>query len=301
MKEQNLEQLKREYMKIPIPEELDFVVKKTLKESIKSMNKKNRLKKAGVAAASVAAAAVILTVGVNSSPAFAKTLSDIPVIRNIVKVLTFKEYTVNEDTFDADIKVPAIDGLKNKELEKSLNEKYLAENKELYDQFMADMKELKENNGGHLGVESGYVVKTDNERILSVGRYVVNTVASSSTTFQYDTIDKKNEILITLPSLFKDESYVDVISDNIKEQMKEQLQADENKVYWLKGAEGVDDSTVECFDKISKDQSFYISPEGKLVISFNKYEVAPGYMGMAEFTIPTEILSKILAGDEYIK
>ena len=52
---------------------------------------------------------------------------------------------------------------------------------------------------------------------------------------------------------------------------------------------------------IQNKEQHYRLAEGKLVISFDKYEVAPGYMGMAEFTIPTEILSKILAGDEYIK
>ncbi|MDU5177028.1 RsiV family protein, partial [Clostridium sp.] len=41
--------------------------------------------------------------------------------------------------------------------------------------------------------------------------------------------------------------------------------------------------------------------EGKLVISFDKYEVAPGYMGVVEFVIPTEILSDSLVSNEYIK
>jgi len=55
----------------------------------------------------------------------------------------FKEYTVNEDRFKADIKVPAIEGLENKELQNSLNEKYLAENKKLYEEFMAEMENMK--------------------------------------------------------------------------------------------------------------------------------------------------------------
>lgn len=298
-KDNKLEQLKKEYMNVPIPRELDFTVKKALKESRVNMNSKNKFKRIRTAAASIVAATVILTAGVNVSPAFAKTLSEVPVVGNIVKVLTFKEYTVQEDTFDADIKVPAIDGLENKKLESSLNEKYLAENKKLYEQFMADMKDLKEKGGGHLGVDSGYVVKTDNDRILSVGRYIVETAASASTTFKYDTIDKKNQVLITLPSLFKDESYVDVISENIKNQMLEQHKSDENKIYWVAGIE--EDGLVDLFEKISPEQSFYINPEGKLVISFDEYEVAPGYMGVVEFVVPTEAITNILVSNEYIK
>jgi hypothetical protein len=37
------------------------------------------------------------------------------------------------------------------------------------------------------------------------------------------------------------------------------------------------------------------------VISFNKYEVAPGYIGTPKFEIPTEAITDILVGNEYIK
>lgn len=300
MKNDNLKQLKKEYMDVPIPEELDFVVRKAIKESRSNgIKRKGRFRKAVAAAASIAATVAVLTVGINTSPAFAKTLSKVPLVGGIVKVLTFREYTVDENTFNANIKVPEISGLKDEKLQNSLNEKYLKENEKLYEQFIEDMEDMKEKGGGHLGVDSGYVIKTDNDRILSVGRYVVNTVASSSTTFKYDTIDKKNEVLITLPSLFKDDSYVDIISENIKEQMRELHKADEGKIYWVEGVE--EEGLVDLFEKISKEQSFYINSEGKLVISFDKYEVGPGYMGIQEFVIPTEVISEVLVSDDYIK
>lgn len=298
--DKNLEKWKKEYMDVLIPEELDFVVKKALKESgVNIVNKKSNIKRIRIAAAFVAAVFVAFTISINTSPVFAATLSKVPVVGSIVKVLTFREYIVNEDTFNSNIEVPAIQGLENKALENSLNEKYLEEGKNLYEDFKADMEEIKKMGGGHLGVDSGYEVKTDNDKILSIGRYTVNTVASSSTTMKYDTIDKKNEILITLPSLFKDDSYVDIISENIKKQMVELNKADSQKYYWVAGIEK--ESTMELFEKISKDQNFYINPEGKLVISFDKYEVAPGYMGIVQFVIPTDILSDILVSNEYIE
>lgn len=299
MNNKDLEQLKKEYMETPIPDELDFTVKRALKQGRINMRKKNNMKKIGVAAASVVVSVGILTAGVNTNPALAENLSKMPVVKDIVKVLTFKHYEVDEDTYHADIKVPQIQGLGNKELENSLNEKYLSENKELYDKFMKEYNELKEADGGHLGVDSGYVIKTDTDDILSIGHYVVNTVGSSSTTFKYDTIDKKGEVLITLPSLFKDDSYVKVISENIKKQMLENHKADENNIYWVEGIQ--EEGMAGLFESISDTQNFYISEEGKLVISFDKYEVAPGYMGVLEFTIPTETISDILIGNEYIK
>lgn len=300
MKDKNLQQLKKNYMDIPIPVELDFIVKKSLEDNgVKITNSRANFKGIKIAAASIAAAVALFTVGVNSSPVFAASLSNVPVVGSIVKILTFREYTVNEDSYNADIKVPSIQGLENKDLENNLNDKYLTENKKLYEDFMADMEDMKSKGDGHLGVSSGYVVKTDNDKLLSIGRYVVNTVGSSSTTMKYDTIDKQSEILITLPSLFKNDSYVNIISENIKKQMIEQNKADENKFYWVEGIEK--DINMDLFEKISKDQNFYINSEGKLVISFDKYEVAPGYMGVVEFVIPTEILSDSLVSNEYIK
>ncbi|MBP1961008.1 RsiV family protein [Paenibacillus aceris] len=291
--DRKLEEMKQQYRDIPIPKELDFIVTKAIKRHTK---KKSSLKWLTAAAA----AAVILVASVNTSPVFAHALSEVPLVGNLIKVLTFREYKFEGQTYEAKLEVPAITDMQNKSLEEELNQKYLAESKKLYSDFMSDMEKMKaEGTGGHLGVNSGYVVKTDTDRILSVGRYVVNTVGSSSTTFKFDTIDKKKEILITLPSLFKDERYIDVISENIKEQMRDQMSKDPQKIYWVQGAAT---QMSELFEKIKKDQNFYLNASGQLVISFQKYEVAPGYMGVPEFIIPTSVLSDLLVNkDEYLR
>ena len=297
MEDKKLQFLKNQYLNTPIPEELDFIVKKSIEDGGTHKMKRNKLfKRVSVSIASIAAAAAILIVGINTSPAFASTLEKIPFVGSIVKVLTFREYTLEEERFKADIKVPSIEGLENKELQNSLNEKYIAENKKLYEEFMADVEEAREK-GGYLGVDSGYEVKTDTDRILSIGRYVLKIAGSSSTEIKYDTIDKKEGILITLPSLFKDDSYIEIISENIKDQMRERMKKEEGVSYWI-------DQELEYgepFDKISANQNFYITAEGKLVISFDRAEVAPGYMGVQEFEIPTEVINDILVSNEYIK
>jgi len=289
----NIEQLKKSYTEVPIPEELDFIVKKAIRQS--------RMKRTNMRWIIGTAAAVIVFVsGVNSSPAFANAFSNIPVLGKIVEVITFREYNVDEDTYNANLKVPAVTNLENKTLEQMLNNKYLDENKKLYAEFQKDMDDLKKQGGGHLGIDTGYEVKTDNDQILSIGRYEVNTVGSSSTTMKYDTIDKKNQVLISLPSLFKDDAYIALISDNIKQQMLEQMKSDPDKTYWVK-KDDKDTDPLDDFQSIQKDQSFYINKEGKLVISFDKYEVAPGYMGIVEFVIPTDKIASDLVSSEYIK
>lgn len=284
--DKKLEALRIEYKNTPIPDDLDFIVKKALQQKKKrNVNKMKRLIGIGVAA-------LIFITGINASPKLANALSEVPIVGSLIKVLTFTEFKVDEGTAKMEIKVPAITNMENKTLESTLNKKYLAESKKLYNDFMAEIEEVKKNGGGHLGVESGYDVKTDNDQILAVGRYVVSTVNSYSE-YTYDTVDKKNELLITLPSLFKDDSYLNLINENIKEQMRRQMDRDPDKFYWLDDEMG--------FKTIAKDQSFYINDKGKLVIVFNKYEVAPGYMGVCEFTIPTDVIANALASKEYIK
>jgi len=112
---------------------------------------------------------------------------------------------------------------------------------------------------------------------------------------QYDTIDKEKEILITLPSLFNNEGYIERISENIKEQMLKEMTNDPDKVYWVK------EGDIDPFVEIDPNQAFYINDMGQLIISFDKYEVAPGYMGIVEFVVPTEVIEDLLVSQEYIK
>lgn len=289
----NINKLIEDYKQVPIPDELDIIVGNALN---KRKNKRIRYKWIS----GVSAAAIFFIIGINANANIANAFSSIPGVDNIVKVLTFREYKVDEQTYNADMKVPMITNLDNKELESALNEKYLEENKQLYDEFQEEMEFMKQSGEGHLGIDTGYEVKTDNDEILAIARYVVNTVASSSTTMKHDTIDKKNQILLSLPMLFKGDRYISLISENIKEQMKAEMKADENQIYWI-STEEKPDVPIDEFDSIAKDQDFYINDQGKLVISFNKYDVAPGYMGGPEFVIPTDVLADVLVSHMYIK
>ena len=289
-----MNKFRNEYENIEIPDELEFLVRTTIKEQEKKMKRKNIINKSVIAAA---VAGVVFVGSINLSSEISYALSEVPVLGSIVRVLTFKTFELKDNNFDAQLTTPAIEGLDSK-LEAMLNEKYLDENQKLYDDFMKEIDELKkaDMDEAHMGIASGYEVKTDTDKLLVIGRYVVNTAGSSSTTIKYDTIDKQNKLLITLPSLFKDEAYIDIISENIKAQMKEQMK-DENNVYWLEDEMMGD----ENFSKIDKNQSFYITKDNQLVIAFDKYEVAPGYMGNPEFIIPSELLKDVLVSEEYIK
>lgn len=285
-----LKDLEKIYQKTEVPENLEFHVRKSIRSGIM----KKRIQKVNSIAVVILAGFIALGGLVNVNKNVAMAMSQLPVIGKAVEVLSFRFDLVDEAGVYADVEAPVVEGLENEVLQNTLNEKYLEEAEALYNEFMADMGDIIES-GGHLGVNSGYEVKTDTDQMLSIGRYVVNTVGSSSTTYEYDTIDKVNGVLITLPGLFKDTQYINVISEYLIEEMKTEMAEDEDKVYWVM------DDDFAIFEAIDPNQQFYITESGKLVLSFDKYEIAPGYMGVIEFEIPTELIENLLVGDAYIK
>ena len=288
-----MDKLKNYYETIEIPEELDRVVRASIQEAQMKRKKKRPVFRNSFIG--VAAAAALFVGSVNVSPAFAKSMADVPILGSIVEVFTVQQLTVDKGNYQADVSTPIITGLEDEDLQAGLNEKYAKENKELFEQFEKEIAEMEELGGGHLGVDAGYEVLTDNDLILSIMRYEVNTVASSSTTMSYDTIDKVDQVLITLPSLFKDDSYIEAINAYIADEMERQMAEDEMISYFI------NDEYAEGFTTIKPDQNFYITDDQKLVISFDKYEVAPGYMGVVTFEIPTDVVKDLLVSDVYIR
>ena len=102
-------------------------------------------------------------------------------------------------------------------------------------------------------------------------------------------MSKTDHKLLTLAGLFKNDGYIQAISKDITAQMTQRMQADDSLVYDLKSADD-----PQGFAAIKADQDFYINDKGQLVICFDKYEVAPGYMGAQEFVISLDAIQPLL-------
>lgn len=275
----NINDLKKEYMDIKIPENLDDVVK----ESIKKVDRKSIVNKKIIGSAAVLA----IIFGINISPAFADVVSDIPIVGNIVKLVTVKNYTLKKNNVEADIKVPAIEGLENKQLEENLNKEFIENGKKIYEELIEEFPSI---NNQMKYVGSDYKIKADNDSFLSIEITKEEIQASSYTTKKHYTIDKNKQIVLTLPMLFEGENYIEEISNDIKAQMIENMKKDSNLIYFLESYEN--EEVIDSFDKIKENQDFYINNDGNLVICFDEYEVAPGYMGTLEFIISDKIFKK---------
>lgn len=226
---------------------------------------------------------VVVLVNVNKNVAYA--MQDIPIIGNLIKVVTVNKKDVANEYHYEDINVPQIESQEG--LEESID--YInADIKELTDavieQFEKDAEALPDS---HFGLSIDYETVTNNENWFTLKLILHYAAGSTSTDYQFYHIDKKAGKIVKLSDLFNDEyDYVTDISNEIIRQMNDQMDKDSSKSYWVK-REGKENFYE--FENIDPEQNFYFSDNGNIVIVFEKYEVAPGYMGSCEFEIPKEI------------
>ncbi|MFR4986943.1 MAG: RsiV family protein [Lachnospirales bacterium] len=274
-----IKKLKKEYDNINVKEEGVFLMKKSI-EQAKRENKNNKVKY--VTVASIAALAVFIALP-NLSSNIAMAMSKIPVIGKIVEVITIDKY--DEDGKNISAKTPVVKDENNSSSLDNFNEKTDEYIKSLTEKFKQDFKE-----GDNKSLDIDYDVIRDNEDLFSL---IINGTETEASGYMFSKIyhiDKNTGNIIELKDIFKDGSdYVDILSKNIKEQMKQQMDSDESKSYFLN-----DEIEENNFNKIKEDQNFYFNRENNLVICFDEYEVAPGYMGTVEFIIPSDVVENIL-------
>lgn len=250
-------------------------------------NKGSIFRKIAYGAVGLAASFVL---AVNCIPSLAYAASSVPVLGDVVRIVTFGRFEVSEENYEAKVVTPKIEGLLNKELEEKLNKEFENNANTIIAAFENDIRKMSELYGDenfYLSVTADYEVKTDNEDILAVNFYFTTIEASAVTANRFYNIDKKAGTIITLDSLFKENAdYVTPISGYILVEMKKQND-NGTGFYFLDGEED------ERFTVIRNDQHFYINNSGNIVICFDEYEVAAGAQGCPEFEIPADVIQHI--------
>lgn len=293
--EEGLQALKRDYQKPQMSKNQLEKLRKRMEEADMANRRegnKKRLIRFGGAAAAIVAAFMILP---NTSAAIAHAMEQIPIIGQLVEVVTFRDYSYETDRNMADVEVPEIkldeqvaDSEVKEELERS-TEEINAEIQKITDQLIEEFE-------ANLEYEEGYqdiVVKSEilaTEADYFTLKLICYQGAGSGYQWNYYyTIDLNTGERLQLKDIFQDGAdYITPISENIKEQMQTQMDADEQVYYWLN-----DEIEEWNFKAITDETSFYLNDKGNVVIGFDEGEVAPMYMGTVEFEIPAEALQGI--------
>lgn len=285
-----MEKWKKEYEEIKVPEELKGKMEAAILRAKKEKRKMKRTKLYKTFG-SMAAVLVVALVVPNTSQTAAAAMQSIPVLGNFFELVTIRDYHVDTEHYVADVSVPEL-AMSQAEGEvantgtgaaeaaqetvKDINIDIQAITDELLEEFQA---KYEANEDGHHTLSVDSEVLTDDEKYFSLGLNIFEAEASGYERQRHYTIDKTTGKRVQL-SDFYGEDYVEIITEEVKEQMREQMAADENVMYW------VDDEMDEfSFKQIDEKQDFYVNKDGKVVICFDEYEVAPGSMGYIEFVL----------------
>lgn len=274
-------ELRRQYEEIPVPEEARRRMEEGIQMAKQEKGQKNRgliwLRRAGETAA---AAMAVITVLVNASPAAAQVMEQIPVIGTIAQVVTFRTYEDHSGKGEANVEIPKIEE----------EGQTLEANREIEDYADSLIREYEDKirageDQENYALDSTYEVVFENDRYVCI-RIDTTVVMASGTQFvKVFTVDKETgETVSLLQMLGGDETMLAAVSSNIMDQMREQMAADENVIYYLDS-----DMPEWDFKGLDGDESYYFDQDGELVVTFDEYEVAPGYMGAVEFVIPKSV------------
>ncbi len=295
----DLKDAKNIYDHIVVPEELDRRLRETLKNAPEPVKKPASFVRFGKGIAAAAAALFLcFTVGLNTSESFAMEAAKLPIIGTFAKVLTIRSYETTEDTTTTKVEIPEI---QVENAEKDVANAITDVNSEiqsLVDDFTAQKeKEIEEykdaffETGGTeeewaertIDVNVNYEVKHQSDTTLSllVDAYI------SWFNFQEErhfyNIDLVTGKELALTDLLGEDAY-EYASECVLKQIHEMIEAEpDTYIFW-----GINDGGEmnEEFPGVTGDTPFYINEAGNVVISYNKYEIGPGYMGIQEFEIP---------------
>lgn len=293
--EEELRVLKRNYQKPQMSKNQLDKLRKRMEEANMANRRENSKKKMirfGAAAAAIVGAFMILP---NTSATIAHAMEQIPIIGQLVEVVTFRDYSYETDRNMADIEVPEIK-LDEQVADSEVQEKLERSAEEINAEIQKITDKLIEEFEANLEYEEGYqdiVVKSEilaTETDYFTLKLICYQGAGSGYQWNYYyTIDLNTGERLRLKDIFQEGAdYITPISENIKAQMQAQMDADEQVYYWLN-----DEIEEWNFKAITDETSFYMNDKGNVVIGFDEGDVAPMYMGAVEFEIPAEVLQGI--------
>lgn len=276
------EQARQQYRDIQMPEELNFAVASALRAGEKKRRQHRSLRRSLSAGLAACACFVLL---VNANPAFARAVSEVPVLGELARVVTVAQYTVEDRDRLIDVRLPALELTGDTDLEQRVNAEIQTRIEQVLQEAEDRARESKEAyvaTGGDpddflpISISVDYEIKCENEQYLSFVITKTETLAAAYTEYYAYNIDLQAGKEITLRDILGP-NYKEIANSVISQEIARRSE-DPNNIYFLQGEGG--------FESISDDQKFYLDADGTPVVFFEKYEIAPGSMGEQEFRIP---------------
>ncbi|WP_289284964.1 DUF3298 and DUF4163 domain-containing protein [Parablautia intestinalis] len=289
-----LEGMKQRYDQITIPEELNIRIQQEIQRSRKQQEEvrkdagSRRFRRIIRSMEAMAAAACILfTAALNTSPVFAKEAGELPVIGGLARILTFRFYETEKDDIAVSVEIPTIDiiaedtGIRvdaiNQEILTRCNqyaEDAVLRAEEYRTAFLETGGTPEEWAEHHIQISVGYEIKQQGNDYLSFVVRGTENWTNAYSESRYYNLDLNTGKAVTLKDMLGGD-YMEIADKSIREQIAERQNAGET---FFAAEEG-------GFTGITEDVKFYINENNRPVIVFEKYEIAPGSSGEVEFEI----------------
>lgn len=139
---------------------------------------------------------------------------------------------------------------------------------------------------GYVAEDMRYTVIRDDEKYF-IAQFNVTVNAGGSMDYSRWIVYGKNEgKVLALSDLFKKNSdYIGILTAEILKQIKDKNENMGGQFY-VEGS--------HAFRRLSEDANFYIDSFDRLVIVFDEYEIAPGFMGSPQFFIQNTVIEDIV-------
>lgn len=282
-----LEKAKEVYEAIKVPNELNYVVNKAILD--KKKKEKSVLIYVKYAVTTVACTFLTFIFMLNVNSSFATNISEIPIIGDMAKVFKIKEVNEEDKTKLINAKIPALENTGNTELEKRINYEIMLKMNEILEEAekrAAEYKEAVIETGGNeydyqpINIQIDYKVGYSNDKVVSFMISKSETLANAYTEIYFYNVDIETGKKLNLRDVLGNE-YKQIVDTTIYKEIEERSKNPDN-IYFTADEGG--------FEGIENEyQDFYINSDGKVVIVFEKYKIAPGYMGTQEFVIDKQI------------
>lgn len=272
---------KSKYDELDISESLSNIVYDAIEVGFK--REKRKLKMYKTMKISIISFLLLFLIPLNTIPVYAKTLNKIPIIKDIAKIFTFREYHFEDDIKYIDAKIPQFSYEGKTELEKRVNQEV---SKLIYEELELAKNNVKEyykafiETGGKkedfipIGINIDYEIKCISENIVSFVITKSETFSSAYYDEFYYNIDLETGKYFTLKDLLGND-YKKIVTENINIIITN----------WSKEQKEALFNDINIEDLINENTNFYINDLNEIVVVFQKYEIAVGAAGRLEFPI----------------
>lgn len=171
------------------------------------------------------------------------------------------------------VKIPHVVNVKDDKVKKVINKLIT----QAIDDFTNEFKEFdKEPNTEHkLIADITFQNYYSDDKIISFSINATQIMADSYLQKKFYTVDLKTGEVYNIEH-FLGSDYQNIVKKSVQQQIAENKEKYSNLMYF--------DEAVNNL-KITNEQPFYINKDNQVVVVFNQFEIAPGYMSLPEFII----------------